>query len=402
MGDVTRVLSGLEDFEVIGAVETAAGGLEVSVRVGRADAACPRCGVFSSRVKEYRTQRVRDGLSFERPTVLVWAKRRFRCETPGCVGSFTESTAQVPPRRRLTARLCAAIARAARDRSTAAVARTFRVGWSTAWRAIAAAARRRLAGRPQAPPRRLGVDETTFRSRRRSFMTGLVDLDRSRLWDLIEGRSKKALVDRLAAAGDDVAHIEAVVIDPYAGYRAALADMAPHATRVADHFHVVGLANQALTDVRCRRQQEICGHRGRKGDPLFAVRHDLLRGREHLTDRAHERLATAFRADWWDELSCAWTLKEMLRDLYTSADRVAAEAALADWYHHADAVDVSETNRLARTLRSWEPELLAYFDERLTNGPTEGINRIIKAVKRQGFGYTNADNYRLRVLYRCA
>ena len=46
--------------------------------------------------------------------------------------------------------------------------------------------------------------------------------------------------------------------------------------------------------------------------------------------------------------------------------------------------------------------MLAYFDERLTNGPTEGINRIIRAVKRQGFGYTNADNYRLRVLYRCA
>ena len=75
MGDVTRVLSGLEDFEVIGAVETAAGGLEVSVRVGRRDAACPRCGVFSSRVKEYRTQRVRDGLSFERPTVLVTRPR---------------------------------------------------------------------------------------------------------------------------------------------------------------------------------------------------------------------------------------------------------------------------------------------------------------------------------------
>ena len=36
MGDVTRALSGLEDFEVTDAVETAAGGLEVSVRVGRA------------------------------------------------------------------------------------------------------------------------------------------------------------------------------------------------------------------------------------------------------------------------------------------------------------------------------------------------------------------------------
>ena len=76
MGDVTRALVGLEDFEVTGAVERA-GVLEVSVRVARPDAACVRCGTFSSRVKEYRTCRVRDGLSYERPTVLVWTKRRF-------------------------------------------------------------------------------------------------------------------------------------------------------------------------------------------------------------------------------------------------------------------------------------------------------------------------------------
>ena len=401
MGDVTRVLVGLEEFEVTGAVETAVGVLEVSVRVARPDAACQRCGTFTGRVKQYRTQRVRDGVSYDRPTVLVWTKRRFRCDTPGCVRSFTESTAEVPPRRRVTARLCAAIARAAVDRSTAAVARSFRVGWATAWRAIAAVARAKLARRPVGPPRLLGVDETTFR-RYRSYMTGLVDLESSRLWDFIEGRSKKVLVDRLEALGESVHSIEAVVIDPYAGYKAAVREQAPRATRIADRFHIARLAGQALSDVRCRRQQETWGHRGRKGDPLWTVRHDLLRARENLTERAWARLDAAFRADWWDELACAWTLKEMLRDLYRLPDRAAAEAALADWYHHADAFDVAETNRLARTLRAWQAELLAYFDERLTNGPTEGVNRIIKAVKRQGFGYTNADNYRIRVLYRCA
>ena len=162
------------------------------------------------------------------------------------------------------------------------------------------------------------------------------------------------------------------------------------------------LAAQALTEVRCRRQQDLTGHRGRKGDPLWAVRRDLLRSRHHLTTAAWERLDTAFRADCWDEIECAWTLKEMLADLYASADRPTAEAALTDWHHHAGAFNVAETNRLARTLRTWQPELLAYFDRRLTNGPTEGTNRIIKAVKRQGFGYTNAENYRWRVLYRCA
>ena len=55
MGDGTRVPFGLEDFEVTGAVECGAGGLEVSVRLARPDAACPRCGTFGSRVKEYWT-----------------------------------------------------------------------------------------------------------------------------------------------------------------------------------------------------------------------------------------------------------------------------------------------------------------------------------------------------------
>ena len=121
-------------------------------------------------------------------------------------------------------------------------------------------------------------------------MTGLVDLESSRLWDFIEGRSKKVLVDRLEALGEGVHSIEAVVIDPYAGYKAAVRDAAPRATRVADHFHIVGLANAALTDVRTRRQQEITGHRGRKGDPLWSVRHDLLRAREHLTDAGRSAL----------------------------------------------------------------------------------------------------------------
>ena len=50
---------------------------------------------------------------------------------------------------------------------------------------------------------------------------------------------------------------------------------------------------------------------------------------------------------------------------------------------------------------AWEPQFLAYFDTRATNGRTEGVNRIIKHVKRTGFGYRNLTNYRLKILYRC-
>jgi transposase len=262
--DPTRALVGLDEYEIVDAVENGDDGeLVVTVRVARPEAPCPRCGVFSGRVKQYRRQRVRDGLSFDRPTVLTWLKRRFRCDTPGC-GTFTESTAEVPPRARLTERLRTAIARAARDRSTDAVARDHRVSWWTAWRAIVVAALKALAIRSPSPPRRLGVDETTFRRPGR-FMTGLVNLDTGRLWDLIEGRSKAVLAERLRLLGDAVVEIVEVVIDPYAGYKAAVRELAPHAVRVADRFHIERLAAQAVTDVRCRRQQDLTGPPGPSG-----------------------------------------------------------------------------------------------------------------------------------------
>jgi transposase len=399
--DATRVLVGLDEFVVLAAREID-GELIVDVAVARGEAPCPACGVFSARVKERRRQRVRDDRSFGRPTTLVWFKRRFHCQEPACDRrSFTESTGEVPARSRLTERLRRAIGRAARSRSIAAVAAEHQLGWWTTWRAARAEAERLLAQRPQGPPARLGLDETTFRRPQR-FATGLVDLDSGRLWDLVEGRSKKVVTDRLAALGVDVASIEDVVIDPFAGYKAAVRHQAPLARRTADKFHIVKLAGQAVTDVRCRRQQELTGHRGRHDDPFYRARRDLLRARERLSEHGWDRLQAAFRADPYDELECAWTLKEALRDLYTATSRADAERDLHAWHDLAARYDVPETNRLGTTLRAWEHEILNYFDSRLSNGPTEGRNLIIKQVKRQGFGYRNFANYRLRVLHRCA
>ena len=60
------------------------------------------------------------------------------------------------------------------------------------------------------------------------------------------------------------------------------------------------------------------------------------------------------------------------------------------------------TAAAARTLDSWRTELLAYFDtNRISNGPTEAINLLIKKIKRVGHGFRNFDNYRLRLLLYC-
>jgi transposase len=65
-------------------------------------------------------------------------------------------------------------------------------------------------------------------------------------------------------------------------------------------------------------------------------------------------------------------------------------------------VGVAELSRLARTVRAWEAEILAFHATGgCSNGPTEAVNLLIKKVKRVGHGFRNFTNYRLRLLLYC-
>ncbi len=71
----------------------------------------------------------------------------------------------------------------------------------------------------------------------------------------------------------------------------------PHAVIVVDHFHLVRLANQAVTKVRQRVTRQVLGRRGTTRDPAWANRRRLLRARERLTEQQFTRM--------WDEILAA-------------------------------------------------------------------------------------------------
>jgi transposase len=55
-------------------------------------------------------------------------------------------------------------------------------------------------------------------------------------------------------------------------------------------------------------------------------------------------------------------------------------------------------NSLGRTIARWKDQIVAWHQARVTNGPTEAINNLIKRIKRIGFGFRRFRNYRIRVL----
>jgi transposase len=176
-----------------------------------------------------------------------------------------------------------------------------------------------------------------------------------------------------------------------------------HARVVVDHFHAIRLANAVVDQVRRRTQQATLGHRGRKRDPLYRIRKLLLSGQQQLTGRGWVRLRAGLTAgDPAGEVAAAWQGKELLRAVYAADHTAEARRALARFYRWSDGVGVAELSRLARTVRAWEAEILAWHaTEGCSNGPTEAINLLIKKVKRVGHGFRNFANYRLRLLLHC-
>ncbi len=172
-----------------------------------------------------------------------------------------------------------------------------------------------------------------------------------------------------------------------------------HATRVADPFHVVRVANRCVDQVRRRVQNETLGHRGRKHDPLFKIRKLLLKGTERLDERGHDRLLLGLRiGDPHDELLGAWLAKESVRDVYLTDDVVDA-TVLLDKAITGCRADAGRRDPLPRQhLKRWRKEILNHHRTGASNGPTEGLNFCVKQVKRAGRGFSSFEHYRLRVL----
>jgi transposase len=101
-------------------------------------------------------------------------------------------------------------------------------------------------------------------------------------------------------------------------------------------------------------------------------------------------------------VAAAWQGKKLLRAVYRAVGMPTARAALERFYRWCDGVGVPELSRLARTVRAWEAEILAFrATGGCSNGPTEAVNLLVKKVKRVGHGFRNFANDRLRLLLHC-
>lgn len=405
MQDELNRLLGLEGMEVHG-VEERGGTLELEVELARRAAVCPRCGRASLEVKERPVVLIRDLPICGRWVWLRWRKRRFACAA--CAVSFSESHPEIPSRQRVTQRFRRQLFALARGGAAhAEIAHHEGTSRYQVRRAFAQGAAGALAARTsEPPPRWLALDEAQ-RRRRAQLATIVSDPERRRVIEVLDGRSGPVVARYLRSLSPRQRQaIEAVSIDPYEAYRQAVRAALPQARLVVDPFHLVRGANEALDTVRRERQRaRPTRKRGRTGSKaiyraeLFRARRRLLTARERLRGRERQALCELFQAE--PLIAEAWGLKEAFRAIYRAPDRAEAERRLERFLAAVERAALPPFSAFAAGVRLWRQELLAYFDEPVTNGYAEGVINKVKVIKRRAYGLPTFEGFRRRVLVAC-
>jgi transposase len=312
----------------------------LACRVAEPDGWCRRCGCEGAPRDSVTRRLAHEPLGW-RPTVLLVTIRRYRCT--GCAHVWRQDTSKAAePRSKLSRRALrwALEGLVVAHLSVSRIAQALAVSWNTANSAVLDEGKRVLIGDPHRfdDVQVIGVDEHAWRHTRRGekYVTVIIDLTPirdgtgpSRLLDMVEGHSKAAfkgwLAERPQSWRDQV---EVVAMDGFTGFKTATAEELPEAVAVMDPFHVVRLAGEALDRCRRRVQQDLHGHRGRTGDPLYRARRTLHTGADLLTDKQRDRLQALFATDEHVQVEATWGIYQRMIAAYREPDAGTGRAAM--------------------------------------------------------------------------
>ena len=269
-----------------------------------------------------------------------------------------------------------------------------RLDWHSAMQIKRRAVERGLQRRKAEPVPYLGVDEKSF-GKGQDYSCVLTDLAQSRVLDLAPGRTQQAAEGLLDSSLDQEQkdRVEAVCIDMWQAFENAIAVGLPKAAVVYDPFHIVAHANDAVDKVRRAEHKR---NKRAEDETLKGSRQLWLYGLERLDPQRRARLQELLAAEL--DTGVAWALKEELRKLWHFSRPSAARAFLDKWFEKVHATDLTPLKRVADMILSHIEGVIAWFWHPISNGPSEGFNSAIQAIKSLARGFRNHDNFRTVVL----
>ena len=238
----------------------------------------------------------------------------------------------------------------------------------------------------------VGMDEISLKKRHKLYATILTDLtcpDQPRILAVAPGRDQtaaRACLERLSSVQRE--QVRTHRTDMSSSYTAACAEHLPNSQQVIDRFHVAQKLGEIVDRVRKKKTRAYKKGLATQARKKFRSQMWAFRKRpQELTPDEHAQLAELFGQI--PDLELPYYFRQAITNIFDhAASREEAAQQLEELRAQMDPDD--EDNQILleffATYDEHRSGILAYFDERKTSGPVEGLNNKARVITKRCYG----------------
>ena len=364
--------------------------VEIYAELPISEQVCPCCGTTTSKIHDYYTQPIKDIPIQFKPTTIFLKKTRYECKN--CGKSFYPQNDFVSKYKRKSKRLVYYIVNQLKNNIAAStIARNINIDSVFISKMLPY-----LSITNTTLPRVLCIDEFKGNSGKYKYQVALLDGETHKVLDILECRHKHFLCDYFKKfPKEQLDNVKYLVTDLWESYKDIGITYFRKAKIVADHFHWARYACNALDKIRIEVQSKLP-----KSERKYFKhsRHLLLSRRCNIKEDKYDELENML-INYSENLRIAYREKECLLDIIHSKESSENKKKLFSvWVKQNLESPVPELVECAKTYQHWAYEIKNSLEVPYSNGPIEGTNNKIKALKRVTFGMTKFENFKARIM----
>lgn len=386
------------------------------VRLKNFGCRCKKCGTFTTSIKEYRTKKFLHSIYNNAKTVIIWHQRRFIC--PKCGSTRMEDDPFRSDNNKISDKTVNDILDLLKRYNV-----PFRQAaqyFHLSVRAIIKIFDKYVNIKRNELTSVICLDEVYFsRHRKKKYVLVIINFYNRAILDILKDRDKSTITSYLRKIDfKEKDRVLYVGIDMNDNYRDIIPIFFKNATIVADSFHVVKHVSKALDDVRKRVMRRY--EKNKKSDEYYLLKYrsELLFTEDILSDKFKKIKKNhhfGYELSESSLLEMSLSIDDELRNAYelyhqyvrfNNTDYSDTMATINDLNEIINDFKLSEINefiKVAGTLDDWKAEIANSFikfrGQRVSNGPIEGRNSLIKKILKIANGYSNFKRFRNKVMY---
>jgi transposase len=353
---------------------------------------CPVCGAGCPGY-DRRSRRWRHLDTCQYKTILVAQVPRVECAEHGVVQTHVPWS---EPGSGFTAMFEALVIDWLKEANIDAVARLMDLGWKVVDGIMQRAVDRGLERRQADPPKRLCVDETSFR-KGHNYVTVVSDPDEGRVLHVGMGREKKDLQEYYdTMSEEEKTAVESVSMDMWKAYIGATEESIPDAEQKIsfDKYHVASHLGDAVDKVR-RKENKLLREGG--DDSLKGTKYRWLVNPEKMERKAWRDFKELRESSL--KTAKAWAIKELAMSLWNYRTWTWAEKAWKQWLSWAFRSRLEPVRKVAEMVKKHLYGILNAIVLNASNGAAESMNSRIKTIKTRSRGFRNKERFRRSIYF---